>query len=260
MDRWTASEYDILRTEIMDVLQEDHPQSVRHVFYRLTDPRLACPVAKDLGGYKKVQRQLLTMRRNGTIPYAWITDMSRKGYHSPVYGSQREFAEAMATLYRSDFWTDGDTYVEVWCESQSLAGVVDGECRRSAVSLYPCKGFASATLTYEAARQIEARLDKRCQYKVAVLYLGDYDPAGLQIPLNVRDELQGHLPAWVDLEFRRLLINEDQIAEFDLPTKPRKKGERRRPELLATVEAESMRAGQSRAILRKQSSPICLTV
>ena len=30
----------------MDVLSVDHPQSVRHVFYRMTDPRLPVPIAK----------------------------------------------------------------------------------------------------------------------------------------------------------------------------------------------------------------------
>jgi hypothetical protein len=29
-----------LQTQIYDVLEADYPQSVRHVFYRMTDPRL----------------------------------------------------------------------------------------------------------------------------------------------------------------------------------------------------------------------------
>jgi hypothetical protein len=40
-----------LDSQIIDVLNEDHPQSVRHVFYRMTDPRLQEPVEKSDRGY-----------------------------------------------------------------------------------------------------------------------------------------------------------------------------------------------------------------
>ena len=38
-DRRTKARLDILdQQEFLAVLREDHPQSVRHVFYRMTDP------------------------------------------------------------------------------------------------------------------------------------------------------------------------------------------------------------------------------
>ena len=50
-----------------DVLREDHPQSVRHVFYRMTDPRLEEPVEKSDHGYRHVQDRLKKLRRAGRI-------------------------------------------------------------------------------------------------------------------------------------------------------------------------------------------------
>ena len=38
-----------LHEQILDVFREDHPQSVRHVFYRMTAPRLPVPVLKTEG-------------------------------------------------------------------------------------------------------------------------------------------------------------------------------------------------------------------
>jgi hypothetical protein len=38
--RRTRERIEQLDAQILDVLREDHPQSVRHVFYRMTDPRL----------------------------------------------------------------------------------------------------------------------------------------------------------------------------------------------------------------------------
>ena len=54
----------------------------------------------------------------------------------------------------------------------------------------------------------------------------------------VESELSEHLH--VPLEMQRIAINENQIAEYDLPTKPRKAGERRRLDVKETVEAEAM--------------------
>lgn len=51
----------------IDVLTEDRPQSVRHVFYRMTDPRLPEPVEKSDNGYRHVQDRCVKLRRSGRV-------------------------------------------------------------------------------------------------------------------------------------------------------------------------------------------------
>jgi hypothetical protein len=53
--RRTKADIEQLDRQICDVLKEDNPQSVRHIFYRMTDPRLAEPVDKSERGYRHVQ-------------------------------------------------------------------------------------------------------------------------------------------------------------------------------------------------------------
>ena len=55
----------------------------------------------------------------------------------------------------------------------------------------------------------------------------------------------------VDLEFHRIAITPEQIEDLDLPTKPRKKGDRRALHIHETVEAEAMPAGIMREMLRQ---------
>ena len=69
-----------LEAQIMDVLREDHPQSVRHVFYRMTDPRLPEPVEKSQAGYRQVQDRITRMRKAGRLAYGWISDLTRRGF------------------------------------------------------------------------------------------------------------------------------------------------------------------------------------
>ena len=146
--RRTAEETAQLERQIYAVLKEDHPQSVRHVFYRMTDPRLPESVEKADRGYEQVQHRMTEMRRAGTLPYHWITDATRRGHFVSTFNSGAEFIEAYAGLYRADLWAYADEYVEVWCESRSIAGVIERDCRDLAVSLFPAGGLSSLTLAY----------------------------------------------------------------------------------------------------------------
>ena len=243
--RRTRGELETLDDQIVEVLTGDHPQSVRHVFYRMTDPRLAEPVPKTEHGYELVQRQCLKLRRSGRIPYGWISDSTRRGYHVATFGGPGDFIQAFADVYRAQLWTDDLPHVEVWAESRSLAGVLQATCEALAVSLYPAGGFSSATLCYEAACEI----DRKHRDRAVVLYVGDYDQSGVLIDQAVERELRAHLTT--PLEFRRIAINPYQIAYYSLPARPPKATDRRRPDIQRVVEAEAMPANIMRRIVRE---------
>ena len=242
--RPTKIQQAVLDDQILAVLGEDHPQSVRHVFYRLTDPRLPEPVDKTEHGYRRVQRRCLALRRDGSVPYGWISDATRRGYHVSTFDGPGEFIRRFAGLYRAQLWTEDLPHVEVWVESRSLAGVLIATCKDLAVSLYPAGGFTSATLAYEAAIEI----DRGDRDSAVVLYVGDYDPAGVLIDQSIEAELRSHLET--PLSFHRLAVNEMQIVELDLPTKPRKATDQRRLDIAETVEAEAIPAAVMRRMVR----------
>ena len=60
-----------------------------------------------------------------------------------------------------------------------------------------------------------------------IYYVGDYDPAGVLIDVAIERELRSHLYDSIDLTFSRIGITVDQIETYDLPTKPRKAGDRK---------------------------------
>ena len=246
--RRTKAQTEQLERQIYEVLASDHPQSVRHVFYRMTDPRLPEPVEKTERGYKQVQHRMVIMRRTGILPYHWITDATRRGYFTPTYGDSGDFLRAMAGHYRGDLWRQSEHYVEVWCESRSIAGTIEDTCEELAVSLYPAGGFTSLTLAFESARYIKAEAAGR---PAEIIYVGDYDPAGVLIDRSIEGELCKHLASDVELNFHRIAITPEQVDLYDLPTKPRKAGERRAIHIERTVEAEAMPANILRDLLRQ---------
>lgn len=241
--RRTRAEVEQLEAQVVDILREDHPASVRHTFYRLTDPRLPVHVQKTEHGYAQVQQRLVAMRKAGKIPFDWISDSSRTGYHVAEYDDSEQFVRSTARLYRGRLWTPALPHVEVWTESRSIAGVLRETCQDLAVSLYPCGGFSSLSFSYEAAQYINS-----VGRPAVVCYVGDYDPSGMMIGDNLAAQLREHLE--VPLEFRRLAINPEQVAQYGLPTKPRTDTSKRRLEIADTVECESMPAGVLRRIVR----------
>ena len=246
-DRRSKDRMNLLDDQIMAVLEEDHPQSVRHVFYRMTNPRLSEPVEKSDRGYRHVQDRCVKLRRAGRIPYYWIADMSRQGYFVNVFEDAGDFLRSMGGLYRADLWRDSDYRCEVWAESRSIASVLLADCKELAVDLFPCGGFSSLSFVHAAAQQHNQSQDTRPR---VVFYIGDLDPAGVLIDVALQRELREHLRSDIELDFRRIGINEEQVAAYDLPTKPRKDGDKRSQHITYSVEAEAMPANILRGILR----------
>ena len=191
------------------------------------------------------------MRLDGDIPFNWITDSTRKGWHTATFSDAGEMIEAFAGLYRADLWERSEYYVEVWCESRSIAGIIEKDCRDLAVSLYPCGGFPSMTLIYEGAKEIKRNL--KFKNNVQIFYIGDYDPSGVLIDETVETGILEHLSSFKErISFDRIAITEQQIRDLELPTKPRKKTDKRRLDISETVEAEAMQAHYLRTLLRNE--------
>ena len=91
-----------------------------------------------------------------------------------------------------------------------------------------------------------------------IYYVGDYDPAGLLIDKDLESKLRGFLPDRFPLTFERIAVNHEQIQLFNLPTKPRKDGERRLPDVLETVEAEAIPVGVMRNMVRSKVEALLL--
>ncbi len=249
-NRMTKKDVEILEEQICESLQKDHPQSIRHVFYLMTDPIIEISVNKTDAGYRQVQQRISLMRRSGRISYGYITDATRTGWHTATFSDSGEMIQAHAGLYRGNLWRRSKFYVEVWCESRSIAGTIQADCKEMAVSLYPCGGFPSMTLIYEGAQEIMRQLQSK-EY-AQIFYIGDYDPSGVCIDQNTETGIREHLGHLEKkLLFNRIAITEEQIRDLNLPTMPRKETDKRRLDILRTVEAEAMPAHYLRALLRE---------
>ena len=241
--RRTQEQMETLRSAIYAVAEIDTPVSIRHIFYRMVTQNL---VEKSDKGYQQLQKATVDMRDTGALPYSWIEDSSRQAYWNTGYAGLGNFAEAAASIYRRDYWDSTDTLVEVWCESRSLAGVLGQVCREYVVPLFPSGGFASLSFLYQAAGHIQ----ESGRSNAVILYVGDYDQAGVLIDKSIEGRLRTFLASWGgELTFHRLAVNDDQIDTMGLPTRPPKRSDTRSPEVTRAVEAEAIPAPTMRGLV-----------
>ena len=72
--RSTRAEVEARRNALLAIVAAMHPMTVRQVFYQATVHGI---VEKSEAGYKKVQTDLVLMRRAGVLPYHWLADNTR---------------------------------------------------------------------------------------------------------------------------------------------------------------------------------------
>lgn len=214
--RSTRVEMEFRRTNLLEIAREAQPASVRHIYYRAV---VAGLVEKKQTGYRKVQRELLALRRSGALPFNWITDEGRRAHWPIVERSPQSALTYLAETYRRDPWQEsGAPKVELWCESESIAGTLMPLRDEYSVPIFPLKGQGSETFVWSAAQTYHSHRP------VVVLYAGDYDPAGLQIGVQLEGKLREYAADGLNLTFRRVAINDDQAdALQQLGTEPKQR-------------------------------------
>jgi hypothetical protein len=83
------------------------------------------------------------------------------------------------------------------------------------------RGYASLSFLYSAAEVISELV-----VPAYIYHLGDFDPSGVNAGEKIEETLRELAPD-AEIYFERIAVTEEQIAEWDLPTRPTKKSDTR---------------------------------
>jgi hypothetical protein len=216
--RSTKTEVESRRDGLCDIILAQRPMTVRQVFYQATVRGL---VEKSEAGYRQVQTDLVLLRRLDVLPYAWIADSTRWQRRPRTYSSIEDALNETARLYRKRLWDNASAYVEIWLEKDALAGVVYPITGAYDVSLMVARGYASLSFLHSAAEEIA-----ELKVPAFIYHLGDFDPSGVNAGEKIEQTLRELAPD-AEIYFKRLAVTEDQIEQWDLPTRPTKKSDSR---------------------------------
>jgi len=217
--------------------------TVRQVYYRMV---AAGVIHKTHDEYRAVQQQLLWLRRHKVLPYAWITDNTRYRLRPQfLFASITDALQNTIDHYRHDLWANTSSYVEIWAESDAVAGVLNLEADTWGVPVLVFRGYNSASFLRIMAQEIEGS-----GRPAFVYYFGDWDPSGEDIPRDALKQVREHIPD-VDITFERITVIPEQITAWNLPTAPPKRTDSRTKKFKGgTVEIEAIPPGTLREMVR----------
>jgi hypothetical protein len=242
--RRTNAEIVRLDGRIVDLVAADKPMTVRQTFYGMAVRGHVPKAEKE--GYGFVQRRLVKLRRDRVVPYGWITDSTRWQRKPDTYTGLRHALRATATFYRRALWADQPVYVEVWCEKDALAGVLYDVTEAYDVPLMVSRGYSSITYLHEAGEAIRA-----VGKPAFISYFGDHDPSGVDIPRKIEAGLRAAAGDAVPITFIRAAVTPEQIARWNLPTRPTKASDSRAKGFAGdSVELDAIPAPTLREIVR----------
>jgi hypothetical protein len=211
--RATKAEVESRRESFFEIISKSKPMIVRQVFYQATVKDI---VEKSEAGYTKVQTDLVQMRRAGVLPYGWLADNTRWQRKPRTFSGIEQALNETAHLYRKALWDDADVHVEIWLEKDALAGAVLPVTSIYDVPLMVARGYASLSFLHSAAEYIND-----LKVPVYIYHFGDFDPSGVNAGEKIEETLNEMAPD-ADITFKRVAVTAEQIADWNLPTRPTK--------------------------------------
>lgn len=195
--------------------------TLRQLYYRLVSVGLPnCDKS-----YKRIVAVLGDMRKEGLVPYEAFEDRDRaiigqtesevKVLSDEIETAKRQIQFCLIN-YRLNKWSNQRFYVEVWIEKKALQGVLQELIWSERIGLFACKGYPSLSALSEASQRfIEAREQG---HEPVIVYLGDYDPSGIDITRNIGASLLENFGVSVKVD--RIALTEEQVISYNLPPAP----------------------------------------
>ncbi|HEY6258219.1 MAG TPA: hypothetical protein VIY51_20750 [Xanthobacteraceae bacterium] len=146
-------------------------------------------------------------------------------------------------------------HVEVWCEKSTIDDILLPLASQYSLNIVTGTGEISLTFCRDLVRRVEES-GRPCR----ILYISDFDPAGLSMPVAVARKIEFLLydrGLDLDIQVRPIALTHDQCVRFRLPRTPIKETEKRAPDFesrygegATELDAlEAIRPGELRRIL-----------
>lgn len=110
-------------------------------------------------------------------------------------------------------------HVEVWCEKTTMNDVLGPLCQRYGINLVTGAGELSITAVVDFMRRAQA-----AERPARILYVSDFDPAGMGMPISVARKIEYFQRNEgfheLDIRLQPVVLTTDQVERFNLPRVP----------------------------------------
>lgn len=229
---WRTLDADILQA-IGDLERKGFKDPTIRAVYYLLGSLSKIPLVQQ--GYKSLDAKIVKMRREGAIPWGFFAVKRGRSvndgvehYYSPeqyaddwtdeVEETFRSIRNPSGYEYRIPRWYKQPNMVEVWVEKEGLLGAVSNWFSGLDVTVRALQGYGAWEFIHSAVGDIRAKMDALGHETARILYLGDLDPSGKDIPRFMNEDALKHFGLEVD--FTELALTVDQVRTYGLPEIP----------------------------------------
>jgi hypothetical protein len=213
--------------ELVHFVDEHEYITDRQFYYHLVEQPEGSPIRLDVStrrksdnAYDKVINLTVTCRLGGIIPLDSILD------DTDLLGTQ-QFDEPIESYligetygYRSNWFEYQPYYIECWLEKRAMSRIFSPITDNYGV-------YLSVSGRYPSLAQVKSAIDRFESYDQpkVILYFGDLDPTGKDMPRYLNDTFPELDCA--DVAIEEITVNVPDVEELDLPTIPLKTGDTR---------------------------------
>lgn len=203
------------------------PLTLRQIFYRLVAANL---IDKTEKAYKQLGNKLVRARRAGFIPFENMRD---DGFVTPQSTGYENYDDWQTTMKRhAQYFTldkqrDQPIRLLVWCEAGGMVQQLRQILASRGIPVCSSGGFDSLTTKHNMAKNLSELVEEG--QTVRVLHIGDYDASGVCMFDSLKDDIfmLAVQKFKAVIEFERIALLPEQIEQYNLPTAPPKKTDKR---------------------------------
>jgi hypothetical protein len=194
-----------------DYDSQGYDMTLRQLYYQLVKEN---EIPNNKKQYDRLGSIINKARLAGLIDWSFIVDRKRKFEKLSHWNSPGEILDAVSKQYRIDKWATQTYRPEVWFEKDALTGIFERVCQEFDVPYFATIGYNSQSAMWKAGRQRLKGWRENGQVPI-IFYLGDHDPSGLHMTVDVLERLQ--LFCGFSVEVRRLALNMPQVEQYNPP-------------------------------------------
>jgi len=208
----------------LDVVKSlPYKPTARYVFYRLHQDK-GFPKSDYKSKFLPITSRARKAFWNGFTPETFADD-TRQIAHKLDYGysNPNDWFESFAERKPKFEVTDNQENIVIVCfEAKAMIGQFEHYLEALRIPLCAFSGDASIPYKYEIASAVMEWNDIWPDKPVHVLYFGDFDQKGLEIPENAMRDIT----KWcgVRIHYERCGLNEEHLTQYDIPASPNAPG------------------------------------
>lgn len=210
---------------IEEYQQAGYSLTLRQLYYQFVARGLIPNSDKEYGNLGTI---INNGRLAGLIDWNAIVDRTRTLRKNSHFDNPQDILKTAADSYRINTRATQDYYLEVWVEKDALIGVVEPICSSLDVPCFSCRGYVSQSAMWLAAQRInteacwgsEEKYIEKGLRKTIVIHLGDHDPSGVHMSIDIQNRLKMFLASTTKV--LRIALTMAQVKKFQPPPNPAK--------------------------------------